>query len=149
MAKHCLLRVHRLDLVGIVLANDLPLHLQRRCQLPALDRQRITKNRELLQLTHPGALGIDVIDGALDNNTDLVIVHPLSGFRVDGDERCEERPLVTDHDNGCNQGIRLQCSLDERRGDVLTAGRDDDIFLAVGDEQESIIINMANSIASR
>ena len=48
-----------------MLANDLPLHLERRRQLSVFDRQRFVEDHELLQLANPSTGRIDLINGRL------------------------------------------------------------------------------------
>ena len=52
--------------------------------------------------------------------------------------------MVADHDSIGDDGGLLQFNLHQRRGDVLTPGSDDDVLLAVGDEQKPILVDMAD-----
>ena len=68
----------------------------------------------------------------------------LDGVEVNHDQADQIRLLVT-HDNGVGDiGGKLQFVFPFAGRDVLATGRDDDVFHAVGDAEESICINGAD-----
>ena len=59
-------------------------------------------------------------------------------------ERRRERPPVADDDRLRDVLRRLEVVLEVLRGDVLAAGRDDDVLLAVGDLDEAVVVDLGD-----
>ena len=68
---------------------------------------------------------------------------PGHAVGVERDERTDERALVADDDHLADQRVRTDAVLEHRRGDVLAAGRDDDLLLAPGDPQVAVVVERA------
>ena len=64
--------------------------------------------------------------------------------RLDRDQRREVRPPVADDERLRDERRRLEHVLDVLRRDVLAAGGDDDVLLAVGDAEEAVGVELAD-----
>ena len=63
---------------------------------------------------------------------------------LDPDQRDEELAAVADHHRLAHVRRDLEAVLDLRRRDVLAAGGDDHVLLAVGDRQEALLVDRAD-----
>ena len=72
-----------------------------------------------------------------------MLLGPLADLDlVERDERRDVGPAVAD-DEGLRDVLRLlQLVLDVLRRDVLPAGGDEDVLLAVGDAQEAVVVDL-------
>jgi len=62
-----------------------------------------------------------------------------------GDEYGDEVRLAVAVDHGLvDFGLEGQCRLDALRGDVVAAAADDNIFLAIGDPNEAIVVDLTD-----
>ena len=74
-----------------------------------------------------------------------MFVRELGGlFRVQRDERRHEWPAVAYGHGMRDQALPLQSTFDVARRDVLAASRDDQVFLAIGDAQVSVRIELTD-----
>src|SRR6266508_3642924 len=65
-------------------------------------------------------------------------------LEVRHDERGEQLPPVADEHRRADVRRALEQRLQRLRGDVLPVGVDDDVFLAVGDFQEAVAVDLAD-----
>ena len=65
-------------------------------------------------------------------------------LRVEHDQRGDERPAVADHARLTDQRERLQRRLEVGGRDVLPAGGDDQLLLAVDDLQVAVVVELAD-----
>ncbi len=65
-------------------------------------------------------------------------------FRVGRQQRDDEGPTVADQHRVLHQRRLLERALHRLRGDVLAAGGDDQVLLAVGDEDEPVTVDGAD-----
>jgi hypothetical protein len=63
---------------------------------------------------------------------------------VDGDERADERLSVTDDEALVDEGMGPEPVLQDGGRDVLAAGRHEDLLLAAGDADESLVVDLAD-----
>src|SRR6476660_1301385 len=153
-------RVDRSDLVGVLLQHDVALHLHRRRQLTVglgevpgkdtelLDRfrlrhrlvglahrllQLVTHARPVAQLLRPPARGLA-----------LMLARGGQRVPVQGEQRVDERLPVADDQTLADQRVGPQLVLQDGRGDVLAAGRHDQLLLAPGDGQVPVVVELAD-----
>src|SRR5215469_12383357 len=62
---------------------------------------------------------------------------------IQRDEAADERPPVTDHHALADQRVSAKPVLENGRGNVLAAGRDDELFLPAGYPQEAFVVQRA------
>ena len=63
---------------------------------------------------------------------------------VEGDQRADERPAVTDDDALVDEQVGAQPVLEHGRGDVLAARGHQDLLLAPGDPDEALVVDLAD-----
>src|SRR5665647_564205 len=68
----------------------------------------------------------------------------LELVEVRHDQRGDELPSAADDDGRPDIGVRLEEVLDRLGGDVLAAGRDQDVLLPVGDDEEALLVDVAD-----
>src|SRR5581483_1167153 len=135
--------VQTLDLVGEVLVDHAPAQLQGRRDLALLQREVAREDREALDLLHPGTIAVHLVDELLH---ELLRVSPAGGNRVlvERDQGGDVRASVADDERLRDETRRLERVLEVLRGDVLAAGGDDQVLLAVGDPEEAVRVDLAD-----
>src|SRR3954470_14571468 len=94
-----------------------------------------------LDLFDPAEACVDLVDFGLQEGPQgeafvwKGLVSPLGSVNFAAPrieyEQCDEKFTTIANDHGVSDQVdALQCFLDERRRDVFSAGRDDDLFLA-------------------
>src|SRR5687768_674667 len=135
--------IERLEARGELLVDLLALHLQRRREQAVRDRQRRLDDDELLERLVAGELGVDGVDPLLHErarrfrprvrrDASLIEVR-ADGLLVEPDARDQIPPRVAVDDDVREERVVAEALLDVRGRDVLAAGRDEDVLLAVDD----------------
>ena len=116
--------------------------------------QLLVQKQEFLDALHSGELPVgflhffidQVIDFRMLRQTfesgegDVSVLSPLAHrFILDLDEGGQIRPAVADYNSLVNIRTAFEAILNFRRGDVLSAARDDNGFLAVRDREISVL----------
>ena len=122
--------------------DDLAAELQGRRDLAVLLREVAGEDREALDLLDAHAVAVDVVDDLLHELLWVSAGRCDLGV-VDRDQRGDVGPPVADDDRLRDEARCLQRVLEVLRRDVLAAGGDDQILLAVGDLQEAVRVDLA------
>src|SRR3981081_1650160 len=93
-----LARVHRFDLFGVVLLDDLPLNVQLQRELTRALREVLRQQREVLDRFPVAQVGVDLIAGLLNVRLQAGFVESLLAgtVAVGNDERGDVRPSLSD-----------------------------------------------------
>src|SRR5450759_1759084 len=145
--------VHRVDLVGVPLGDDLPLDLEGGSDLARFLGEGAGQKREVFD-SLPGANSlVDRVHGLVYQPDDAWVFDQLFGRAGDqlvdrspvgDDESSHVRPGVADDHRLLDQVVALDLELELLRRHVLAAGGFEQIFLAVGDFQESVGVDLAD-----
>ena len=135
--------VELLDLVCEVLVHDPAAQLQRRRDLAVFLREVARQDREPLDLLDAHAVAVDLVDDLLHELLRLA-AGAVDLVRVERDQRGDVRAAVADDERLRDEARRLERVLEVLRRDVLAAGGDDDVLLAVGDLQEAVRVDLAD-----
>ena len=65
----------------------------------------------------------------------------FQSFQIQRDQRTDERAIVADNHRMLHNRTFHDLLFHRNRGDVLTAGSDDDVLLTAGDRNASLVIN--------
>src|SRR5438045_8010375 len=136
-------RVQLVDLVGEVLLHDAAAKLERRRQLALLLREIARENREALDLLDAHAVAVDLVDERLHELLRIALGSVDLGG-IERDERRHVRAPVSDDERLRDEPRGLERVLEILRRDVLAAGRDDQVLLAIGDLEEAVLVELAD-----
>src|SRR5258708_13425900 len=152
-------RIQLLDHLPMVLQYPASPDLHGRGDLAMLDREialqdakaaDLLERRELLVRLCHRLLHLRDHHGRSRNllrRTALEFLHPLEAFHVRGvqrEERRHVRQAVSDQQHLVDQRLGLKKALDARGIDLLSVGRDDQIFLAARDEGVPFGVDLGN-----
>ena len=156
--------VEAVDLGGIPLGDDGPLHLEGRREQAGVDGEVLRQDGERLIASALRHRLVGVVDGRLELGQQRRVlvdasrsarrsVWPCSAeplrqhLGVDGEQRRDVGPAVADDEALAQQPVRPEPVLEHGRRDVLAAGGDDEVLLAAGDRQVALVVERAEVAA--
>ena len=138
--------------------DDVTAQLHRRRHHLVLDRERFRRDDDAADALDDRQVGVDALDRIMQFLLQGVVIRHigevvllavalrpvLEKIRVGNDDRDEMRAAVAKDHRLLDLRCRREDALDARGRQVVTAGIDDDVLLAVGDLDKSVLIDAAD-----
>src|SRR4051794_30610883 len=151
--------VHEVDDVFVLFVDHLPLHFERRRDLVLVDAEIARQQSETPNLFLPVEIRVEAIDFGLINLPDFLVTDQFVAIgelhaqrrgiafqfvEVRDEQRREVFAAVADEHRRADVRRAFQKCFQRLRSDVLAVRVDDDVFLAVGDLQETVLVDLAD-----